>query len=411
MTAPTAGSPSLRIAFLLDSFPALSETFVLNQITGLLDLGHEVDIYATWAGPDRRTHPEVGRYRLLERVAYPEAGGRARLDALRAVLRRPGAGWQGLPATLAARLDRPRLRLLPVCLRRFRERRYQIAQCHFAANGTLGTVVRDLAAPQCKVVTMFHRYDLRDIEARPARYAHLRSRGDCFLAISPYSRARLERAGFPAERVVDHPVGIELSKLPFRGAREPRPEPVELLTVARLAPQKGLEHGLRAVHRLVAARPSLRIRHTILGGGPLEAELNLLAASLGLGEVVRFAGEADQAQVAEAMQGADLFLLPSVDEILPLALMEAQAVGLPVVTTDVGGIREIVEDGVSGLVVGPGDPAALEAALGGLLDRPASWSAMGRAGRRRMEERYDVRVLNRRLVEIYRGLLGEAAAH
>jgi len=92
-----------------------------------------------------------------------------------------------------------------------------------------------------------------------------------------------------------------------------------------------------------------------------------------------------------------------------LVLMEAQAVGLPVVTTDVGGIREIVEDGVSGFVVPPGDPAALAAALGRLLDRPETWRAMGQAGRRLMEERYDVRVLNRRLVEIYRSLLGAEA--
>ena len=406
MASPIAASPPLRIAFLLDSFPALSETFVLNQITGLLDLGHEVDIYATWAGPDRRVHPEVGAYRLLERVAYPEAGGRARLDALRAVLHR---GLRGVVAVLDGRLDRPRLRLLPVCLRRFRERRYQIVQCHFAANGALGAVLKELGAPECKVVTMFHRYDLRDLEARRGSYAHLQRRGDCFLAISRYTRARLERAGFPAERVADHPVGIQLSKLPFRGVREPRPEPLELLTVARLAPQKGLAHGLGAVHRLVAERPSLRIRYTVVGGGPLEAELRALVASLGLDGVVRFAGEADQAQVAGAMQAADLFLLPSVDEVLPLALMEAQAVGLPVVTTDVGGIREIVEDGVSGFVVPPGDPAALAAALGRLLDRPEIWRAMGQAGRRLMEERYDVRVLNQRLVEIYRSLLGAEA--
>ncbi|HEX6107723.1 MAG TPA: glycosyltransferase, partial [Gemmatimonadales bacterium] len=287
------------------------------------------------------------------------------------------------------------------------ERDYQIAQCHFAANGALGVVLKELGASGCKVVTMFHRYDLRELESRPGSCAHLRRLGDCFLSISQHTRARLTRAGFPATRIVDHPVGIDLSKLPFRGARDPRPEPVEILTVARLTAQKGLHHGIRAVHRLVSERPALRIRHTILGGGPLEPELRALAASLGLSDVVRFAGEADQVQVALAMQAADLFLLPSIDEVLPLALMEAQAVGLPVVATDVGGVGEMVEDGVSGFVVPPRDPAALAAALGRLSDRPEMWAAMGHAGRRRVAERYDVRVLNPRLVDIYRGLLAQ----
>ena len=405
---PPAGPRGLRIAFLVDSFPALSETFVLNQITGLLDLGHDVDIYAAWAGPGRRVHPDVGAYRLPSRVTYPEPGVSPRLGALRALLGRGRAGGRGLAALLGAiggRLDPPRLRLLPVCLRRFHERDYQIVQCHFAANGVLGVVLRELGASGCKVVTMFHRYDLRQIESRPRRYAHLRRLGDCFLAISQHSRDRLLGAGFPADRIVDHPVGIELSKLPFRGVRDPRPEPLELLTVARLVPQKGVQHGIRAVHQLLRERPGLRLRHTIVGGGPLEAELRGLVASLGLDRVVRFSGEADQSQVALALRAADLFLLPSIDEVLPLALMEAQAVGLPIAATDVGGVREMVEDGVSGFVVPPRDPAALAAALGRLTDRPEAWTAMGQAGRRRVAERYDVRVLNSRLVDIYRGLL------
>jgi colanic acid/amylovoran biosynthesis glycosyltransferase len=406
---PGAGLAGLRIAFLVDSFPALSETFVLNQITGLLHLGHDVDIYATWTGPDRRVHRDVGAYRLDTRVAYPAAGGHPRLRALGAILRaratlRPGA-IGGLLGAVAGRLDRPRLRLLPICLRRFQENPYQIAQCHFALNGMLGVVLKDLGA-SCKVVTMFHRYDLRRLESRPSSYAPLRDRGDCFLAISRYSRARLERLGFPRERIVDHPVGIDLSRLPFRGVREPGQQPLEILTVARLAPQKGLDHGIRAFHRLVADGPPGRMRYTILGGGPLEGELRALAASLGLDDTLRFLGEADQTQVAEAMLAADIFLLPSVDEILPLALMEGQAVGLPVVATDVGAIREIVEDGRSGFVVPPSDPLALEAALRRLLDQPETWPAMGRAGRQRVADRYDLRVLNPRLVEIYRGLIG-----
>jgi colanic acid/amylovoran biosynthesis glycosyltransferase len=394
----------LRVAFLVDSFPALSETFVLNQITGLIDLGHEIDVYAAGRSRDQLAHPEVAAYGLEARVTYPGPTRFPRARAVAAIARHrgPGSALTGALGAIAGRLDRARLRLLPACMARFPSARYQIIQCHFAANGALGVVLKDLGVFRGTVVTMFHRYDLREFERNPRSCTYLSDRGDCFLAISAYSRDRLERLGFSPERIVEHPVGIDLGGLPFRGPRVPPGAAVEVLTVARLVPQKGIAHGLRALHELSTQAPTPAWRYSIVGGGPLMGELRLLAESLGLRDRVRFLGEADRLRVAEALHGADIFLLPSLDEILPLALMEALALGLPVVASDVGAIGEIVEHEGSGFLVPAGDVAGLAARLRQLLAAPEAWGRMGQVGRRRVEERYDIRLLNRRLEALYR---------
>jgi len=398
----------LRIAFLVDSFPALSETFVLNQITGLIDLGHEIDVYAAGRSRDERAHPEVAAYGLETRITHPGSTRFPRSRALAAIARHRASGSRLTDAigAIAGRLDRARLRLLPACLARFPSRQYQVVQCHFAANGALGVVLKDLGVFRGTVVTMFHRYDLREFERDPGSCAYLRDRGDCFLAISAYSRDRLERLGFSPARVIEHPVGIDLRGLPFRGPRLPPGAAAEVLTVARLVPQKGIGHGLRALHELRMQAPTLAWHYTIVGGGPLMDELRLLAESLGLRDRVRFLGEATQPRVAEALNGADIFLLPSLDEILPLALMEALAVGLPVVASDVGAVGDIVEHGGSGFLVPSGDVGGLAARLRQLLASPGMWGRMGRVGRRRVEEHYDIRLLNRRLDTLYRQSCG-----
>jgi colanic acid/amylovoran biosynthesis glycosyltransferase len=105
--------------------------------------------------------------------------------------------------------------------------------------------------------------------------------------------------------------------------------------------------------------------------------------------------------VIDALHRADVFFLPSVAEVLPVSLMEAQAVGLPVVATSVGAVGEVVLDGRSGVLAAPGDPDALADMLGSLIQRSREWVLMGLTGRRHVEANFDVNRLNDRLVEIY----------
>ena len=408
----------VKIAFLVTHFPSLSETFILNQVTGLLDRGHEVHVYAQRPGEMSVTHPDVTRYRLLERTRYaPERPGNTLHRAVRALplileigARAPGILLRSLNVLRQGR-QATSLKLLFSAAPFLRQAtRYDILHCHFGPNGNLAVRLRDIGAASGKIVTTFHGEDIRRALGKGETvYAPLRRGGDCLLSISQYNRRHLQAFGFDPLKIKHHPVGIALDRFVFRDAAEAgllRPDgPVRILTVARLVEEKGLQYGLRAVSALLKARPGLEVDYRIAGDGPRRGALNHLTQELGLCKSVTFLGAQDQAQVAQLMRESHLFLLPSVAEALPVVLMEAQAVGLPVVCTDVGSVGELVADGRSGFVVPPRDPEALAARLAHLVGHPESWPQMGRAGRTHVEAHYDIEQLNDRLVEIYRGLL------
>jgi glycosyltransferase involved in cell wall biosynthesis len=125
---------------------------------------------------------------------------------------------------------------------------------------------------------------------------------------------------------------------------------------------------------------------------------------LGLDVLVSFAGGLPRDEVRRELAEADLFVLPSVAEATPVALMEAQACGLPVIATRVGAVEEVVEDGRSGWIVPAGDDLALAGALAAALERRDLWTEMGRAGRDHVLESYHLPRLLDQLEEIYRSV-------
>jgi glycosyltransferase involved in cell wall biosynthesis len=169
-------------------------------------------------------------------------------------------------------------------------------------------------------------------------------------------------------------------------------------TVAVLRRQKRLDLWLEAARRLRVELPSCRF--LIVGDGPLRGELEAEAGRLGIAEAVVFAGL--QSPVAPFLAACDVVMISSEFEGLPLALLEAMAAERAVVATRVGGIPEVVEDGVSGVLVPFGDPAALAAAAAALLAEPERRRRLGAAARRRVEAEFAVARMARELESIYR---------
>ena len=171
----------------------------------------------------------------------------------------------------------------------------------------------------------------------------------------------------------------------------PRRRPEEaagpyVLCLAHYAPWKGLDVLVRAFARVAARHPGLRL--VVAGDGAGRGETGALAAALGVAERVALLGEQPRARVAELLNGCALFVLPSRAESFGIALVEAMACGRPVVGTRVGGIPEIVRDGVDGVLVPPDDPAALAGAIDRLLaDRPAA-ERMGARARETVRLRF-----------------------
>ena len=176
--------------------------------------------------------------------------------------------------------------------------------------------------------------------------------------------------------------------------------------VSRLEWKKGLRHLLEAMPRIVDSVPEARL--VVAGEGTLRPELTALAASLGIGDRLQLLGS--RADTIELLAAFDVFVLPSVVEGMSNALIEAMAVGRPVVATDVGGNPEVVVDGETGLIVPPADPHALAAAVVKLLEAPELAVEMGAAGRRRVLEHYQIDVMTRRIEALYDSLLTGKAA-
>jgi glycosyltransferase involved in cell wall biosynthesis len=177
--------------------------------------------------------------------------------------------------------------------------------------------------------------------------------------------------------------------------------------VGRLGWKKGYEHALEAFALLRDRVPGLRV--DIVGDGSLRAEIESRIETLGLGDTVQLLGQ--RSDVPACLERFDCFVLSSIIEGMPNALLEAMAMSLPVVTTSAGGSAEVVEDGVSGLVVPPANPAALADAVGRLLADPALASRLAQAAERRVREHYSLDAMIRSMDGLYRRELARAGIH
>jgi glycosyltransferase involved in cell wall biosynthesis len=197
-----------------------------------------------------------------------------------------------------------------------------------------------------------------------------------------------------SERTVVIPNAVDVAAAPRarHGQRPPR-----LITVGRLKSPKDFPTLVRAVASL---RPDAFDELLVVGDGPDRGALAGEVSSLGLDGRIRLLGE--RADVAALLAGADIFVLSSRSEGLPLSVIEAMAAGLPVVASAVGGLHELVVDGETGLLVRPGDPAALAEALRRLVADRDCRRQLGDAGRARAEERFDLAPFRRAHVDLYR---------
>jgi glycosyltransferase involved in cell wall biosynthesis len=232
----------------------------------------------------------------------------------------------------------------------------------------------------------------------------------------------LRRHGFPAARTELIYNGADAKRFsPLTGAERDRvraamavngePWPADALlacTVARLTPQKGLFDLLDAVPAVVARSPQTRF--VIVGDGELREPMTKRIAAAGLQRQVRLAGSRSLDEVAAWLGAADLFVLSSRYEGLPLALMEAMAAGCPVVATDVGGVGEVVVDGSVGWLVPAADPRRLAEAINRIVGDPTARLAMASAGRARVLASFSVEACYEKTTVIYRGLTSSERA-
>jgi colanic acid/amylovoran biosynthesis glycosyltransferase len=407
----------LKIAFLVNQFPVLSETFILNQIIGLLDRGHEVDIYANERSNWSKVHPSIEQYNLLERTYYlhtmPEnlpiqilkgigllfvIGYKNPLGVLK-TLNIFKYGSQvlslGLLYTIIPSLNKS----------------YDIVHCQFGTQGYRGMLFRKINAPEAKLITTFRGYDISGFVRKKGIniYNKLFKTGDFFLANCEYFRQKAIEIGCDRNKILVHRSGLDCDRFIFIPRHFPSDDRIRIATTGRLVEKKGIEYVIRAVAKQLKITPNLE--YNIIGDGELKAKLQQLIDELGVGQTVHLLGWKNEREIIEILNKSHIFIAPSItakngDRDAPInVLKEAMAMGLLVISTYHGGIPELVEDGVSGFLVPERDADAIAEKLNYIIEHPEQWETMGSSGRDRVGTSYNLDKLNDELVEIYQRIL------
>jgi glycosyltransferase involved in cell wall biosynthesis len=388
-----------RVAFVLKGYPRLSETFIAQEIAALEQRGLDILIVSLRHPTDERRHPVHDE--IKARILYlPEYLLLEPLRVLRAWLRqRKNPNYSRSRNLWLRDLVRDptpnRIRRFGQALVLAEELPADIVRLHVHFLHTPASVTRYAAV--LRTLPWSGSAHAKDIWTTP-EWEKREKLADCdwLVTCTASNHAHLSALA-PAARVELVYHGLDLSRFDASienrsGSRGDDPSrPVALLSVGRLVEKKGTDVLLEALARLPRG---LHWRLTHVGGGPLKERLARRAKALGISERVTWRGARTQTEVLGEYRAADLFVLASRvagdgdRDGLPNVLMEAQSQGLACVATRVSAIPELVEDGVSGVLVNPEDPEALASALAALIADPDRRRALGEAGRRRVDANF-----------------------
>ncbi len=395
-----------RLLYVVSLFPCWSETFIVREIAALIAAGADVRILSLKAPSEKLVHPDAER--LLPRVRHPLAPGPAARRRTVALLAHPRA-LSSLALALGRALARHPIELgksLEAVARALeqldwiREFDPDVIHAHWASYPSTAALAlaRLLGKPfgfTCHANDIFvHDHLLREKIESAAVAVTISRYNVAWLAERVTARAR--------ERLKVIHCGVDLPTWPFKD--EGRQEDL-IVSVGRLDPIKGFDVLVDALGEL--KRRGRQFRGRIIGEGPLRGELQARIDRRGLSTLVELVGARPQAEVRAALYAASIFTLPSLiapggdRDGIPVSLMEAMAVGAPVVSTRVSGIPELIEEEREGLLVSPRDSRALGDALARLLDDAGLRRRLAMAARGKIEREFDAALEANKLLELF----------
>lgn len=387
--------PAGPIAYLTGDYPKVSHTFILREVQAVRAAGVEVLTCSI-------RQPPAAEFKGQEEIAaraetfYVIAAAKNPLRLLaahgRALLRAPGL-WASTLA-LAIRMRSPGLKALIWQLFYFLEA--GVLADHLRRNG-VRHLHNHFGNSSCSVAVLAARLagiPFSFTEHGPAIFFEVDrwslpekiARAQFVVAITHFCRSQLMLFSQPADwsKIAIVHCGV----VPAAYRRDPGGNGKRVAFVGRLDPVKGALLLIEAMAQVLKAHPDATL--TLAGDGPARAPAEARAAALGISGAVRFAGFMTQGQVADLLATSDMLVLPSFAEGLPVVYMEALASRIPVVASRVAGVQELVEDGVTGYAVPPGDVATLVDRIIRLMDNPNAGRDMGEAGRNVVEREFDI---------------------
>ncbi|QIM63397.1 colanic acid biosynthesis glycosyltransferase WcaL [Pasteurellaceae bacterium Orientalotternb1] len=378
----------MYIGYVLKRYPRFSETFVVNEILAHERAGTKIDIFAL--GPVMETHFQDG----ISQVRAPVTRLVDKQRNTESLWKIITEGFSQLP-NFAVKLEKAKGTIHEIAQSillalEIKKRGIQHLHAHF---GTQATTVARQAAIFADITYTFtaHAKDIYYQYHQSTELGQKMRDASATVTVSDYNLAYLrEKYGSDAEKAVRVYNGMDLRKFPYTAFNSSNRQ---ILAVGRLVPKKGFGVLLDAL--AVLKQRNIEMQCIVVGDGTLREQLQTQIQSLDISDVVKMIGPMPQPEIIKFMKSSNMMVAPCVisedgdRDGLPTVLLESMALGTPVISTQVAGIPELVQDGITGLCVPPNDPATLADAIQCLLNDAELCKTLSQQARALIEREYD----------------------
>jgi len=403
----------MNIAIIVNSFPSLSEKFLLNQFVGLLNENINIDIYASVKSDEIHIHNlyyEYEFYKYTYQVNIPRSKGQRIKKTPKIFIKNIKYSLKNtLKAFSFTKYQRAAKNLKTLYfLDAFRGKKYDIIHCHFGQNGLIGAYLKDCGFTKRLIVT-FHGSDITVFPKKEGKnvYKYMFTKVDAVTAGTNFTAKQIVSYGCPKDKIHIIPAGILINK--SHTIDYHNKDKNLILSVGRLEEVKGFNYAIYAIEKIINEFPN--IKYYIVGNGSKKELLEHLIKEKHLDKNVFLLGEKKDVEIEELYKSASIFIAPSIrasngsEEGQGLVIQEAELYGIPVIATNTGGIPDGVIDTVTGFLVPEKNFDAIAEKLRILLTNTEQREMMGKNGYNFVSEKYDINLLTKKLIGIYKCLL------
>lgn len=400
----------IKVVYVVQAFPVLSETFIFNQIADIIDRGYDVTIHASSRQNSVR-HKLIDDYSLLEKTVFRSELPYTRRGLIKAIFSLMGSSWKASFNIIKYLFKTKILKTLPFDKKLFiigneiRKTKADIIHVHFGFNGIEIAKLKQWGIfRDVKMITTFHGYDIHKEALFDGLYTTLFEQCDIFTVNSEYSKKNAAELGCPLQKTVKLPVGLNISNFTPSNT-DTTNESLKIVFVGRLIELKAPDLVIEICYLL--HKRAIDFTCKIIGYGDMFDRLVQMIADYDLAGKIELLGAQTQEQIIEIMDQSNVFLFPGIysksgrAEAQGLVIQEAQAMQLPVLVSDAGGMSEGMIDGKTGFVIAERD-------LTGFADKLEYWAnnrdiriQMGKDARKYAIENFSINHLGDKLDAIY----------
>jgi glycosyltransferase involved in cell wall biosynthesis len=395
----------MKIAYVLDTFPVLTQTFILNEIVELIKRGHDIQIFSLFHPSEDIVHEEVYEYKLLGRTHYFTPRFILRKNPLRFTENFVKAVLQSLRARRISRNELIADAQLAYFATIMEEKGVELIHAHFAGVGTTARRLSEITNFPYTFTThafdIFLNVDREELKKNIEKTSYV-------LTISQYNKDYLlDLCGREFENKIKivH-CGIDIKKFSPKRKEIGRPDNFRILTISRLVEKKGIPYLIEALFLLKRRGKTFTV--TIVGDGPQRKIIEELIQKYELENYFVLRGYVKSNEVINFLSNVHVFVLPCIvasngdRDGIPVALIEAMAMEVPVISTNVSGIPELIKNKQTGLAVQEKDVESLAHAIEQLMENKNFREELGKNGRKKVIEEFNIKRNVMELIKIFK---------